>query len=316
MPRINYILDITLGRYMEFYWVNIGATHQTVIDQHFLWAPKSSVNKVGNEVTRLYWDNVGKVRQGDIIFCCYNQRISFLAIADGDSYPEERPMSRSFLDWDAVGNRVDVQIVELDRKVHRDEISSEFIARFNNRSLPTLFSNQATLNQIYMAHLPADAGMYLLEAVNQTARCEDVFIRAGSVEPTKISATTREALVMARVGQGKFRADLIKRWGGRCALTGLQNVNLMVASHINAWALSDNIERLDVENGLLLAPHIDRLFDQGLISFSDDGALQISHVLNSEERVIFGLDRFTKIDALSRRNLVYLERHRRRFNFL
>jgi hypothetical protein len=121
---------------------------------------------------------------------------------------------------------------------------------------------------------------------------------------------------MARVGQGKFRTDVIKRWGGRCALTGLQNVNLMVASHINAWALSDNTERLDVENGLLLAPHIDRLFDQGLISFSDGGGLQISPKLTAEDRIIFGLDRFTKIDSLSRENLSYLLRHRVRFNFL
>lgn len=301
---------------MEFYWVNIGATHKTVLDQHFLWAPKSSVNKVGNEVTRLFWDNVGKVRQGDIIFCCYDQRISFLAIADGDSYTEERPIARSFGEWDAIGNRVDVQIVELDRRVHRDEISSEFIARFNNRSMPSLFSNQATLNQIYMAHLPADAGMYLLEAVNQTARCEEAFINSGTYAPTKISATTREALVMARVGQGKFRADLIKRWSGKCALTGLQNVNLMVASHINSWALSNNVERLDVDNGLLLAPHIDRLFDQGLISFSDNGMLQISPNLSGEDRLIFGLDKFTRIAALSSGNLSYLERHRQRFNFL
>ena len=301
---------------MEFYWVNIGATHKTVIDQHFLWAPKSSVSEVGNEVTWLYWDNVGKVRQGDIIFCCYDQRISFLAIADGDSYTEERPMTRAFQEWDAVGNRVDVQIVELDRKVHRDEIATEFIARFNKRSVPSLFSNQATLNQIYMAHLPADAGMYLLEAVHQTARCEEAFISSGTTEPAKISATTREALVMSRIGQGKFRADLIKRWHGRCALTGLQNVNLMVASHINAWALSNNAERLDVENGLLLAPHIDRLFDQGMISFSDRGYLQISHMLDAEDRIILGLDRFTKIDSLSGKNLLYLQRHRTRFNYI
>lgn len=301
---------------MEFYWVNIGTTHKTVIDQHFLWAPKSSVNKVGNEVTRLYWDNVGKVRQGDIIFCCYDQRISFLAIADGDSYTEQRPRASSFGEWDAIGNRVDVQIVELDRRVHRDEISSEFIARFNNRSMPSLFSNQGTLNQIYMAHLPADAGMFLLEAVNQTARCEEAFISSGNSEAAKISATTREALVMARVGQGKFRADLIKRWGGKCALTGLQNVNLMVASHINSWALSNNVERLDVDNGLLLAPHIDRLFDQGLISFSGDGTLQISPNLSADDRLIFGLDKFTRIDTLSIGNLSYLERHRIRFNFL
>ena len=90
----------------------------------------------------------------------------------------------------------------------------------------------------------------------------------------------------------------------------------MVASHINAWALSNNVERLDVENGLLLAPHIDRLFDQGLISFSLAGELQISPLLSGEDRVIFGLDRFTQIQSLSKGNLFYLERHRRRFNFI
>ena len=225
-------------------------------------------------------------------------------------------MSRAFQEWDAIGNRVDVQIVELDRKVHRDEIATEFIARFNNRSAPSLFSNQATLNQIYMAHLPADAGMYLLEAVNQSARCEEVFINSGMTEPARIPATTREALLMARVGQGKFRMDVIERWGGQCALTGLKNVSLMVASHINAWAISNNIERLDVENGLLLAPHIDRLFDQGLISFSNSGTLHVSSALSSRDRTIFGLDRFTRIDTLSQGNLIYLERHRRRFNFI
>lgn len=158
--------------------------------------------------------------------------------------------------------------------------------------------------------------MYLLGAVNQTARCEEAFINSGTAEPTKISATTRGALVMARIGQGKFRTDLIKRWGGRCALTGLQNINLMVASHINAWALSDNVERLDVENGLLLAAHIDRLFDQELISFSERGTLKISPMLSKEDRLIFGLDRFTQIEALSKANLFYLERHRKRFNFI
>lgn len=300
---------------MEFYWVNIGGTHKTVIDQHFLWAPISSISKIGNEITRLYWDNVANVRRGDVIFCCYNKHISFLALAQTDAYQQERPYNQSFKEWDEIGNRVDVEIIEIDRKITRDEISADFIARFDDRSSPSLFSNRKTLNQIYMAHLPADAGMFLLEATQQSKLLDEALIDAGNASSKKISKTTRESLIQARLGQGKFRADLIKRWDGKCALTGLQNINLMVASHIDAWALCNNEERLDVNNGLLLASHIDRLFDQGLISFSDSGQLQISQKLNPEDGYILGLDRYTHLRALTPANLGYLAKHRRRYNF-
>jgi hypothetical protein len=300
---------------MEFYWVNIGGTHKAVMSQHFLWAPTSSISKTGNEVTRIHWDNVADVRQGDIIFCCYDQRISFLARAQTDAHQQTRPFDPSFKDWDKVGNRVDIEIIEIERKITRDEIATDFIAKFDNRTSPSLFSNRGTLNQIYMSHIPADAGMFLLEATNQTTLLDEALIEAGNVSPKKISSTTREALIQARRGQGKFRYDLINRWEGRCALTGLQNINLMVASHIHAWALCNNEERLDVNNGLLLAPHIDRLFDQGLITFSDLGQLQISPTLSTEDRYVLGLDRYTQLRSLRAGNLAYLAEHRRRYNF-
>lgn len=159
-----------------------------------------------------------------------------------------------------------------------------------------------------MAHLPADAGMFLLEATGQPQLIDEALIDAGNRSDKKIPRTTREALIQARLGQGKFRYDLINRWDGRCALTGLQNLNLVVASHIVPWALCDNDERLDVNNGLLLAAHIDRLFDQGLISFSNLGELQIATRLNANDRHILGLDRYTKLRPLSSANLNYLVR--------
>lgn len=301
---------------MEFYWVNLGTTHKAVVDQNFLWAPLSPTGDNGKVVTRVHWDNVGHVEKGDLIFCCYNQRISFLAIARANSYRGIRPANSSFNEWDEIGNRVDVDIIDIDRKIHRDEISAEFIERFDKRTGPSVFNNKATLNQIYMAHLPADAGLFLLEAVHQAGLFEQAAIESGEVSNQRISQTTREALVQARVGQGKFRADLIQRWSGKCALTGLANINLMVASHIDAWALCDNKARLDPDNGLLLAPHIDRLFDRGLITFEAHGKLQISDKLGSEERYIFALDRFNGIETLTPGNVAYLERHRARFGYL
>ena len=300
---------------MEFYWVNIGGTYKTVLDQHFLWAPISSISSVGNEITRLYWDNVANVKQGDIIFCCYNQCIGFLARAQTDAYHQDRPGENSFEQWDEIGNRVDVEIISIDRKVPRDEISQEFMARFDERSSPSLFNSRSTLNQIYMSHLPADAGMFLLEATRKTKLLEEAMIDAGNVSAKKISETTREALIQARIGQGKFRSDLIKRYEGSCALTGLQNLSLLVASHIEPWALCNNEERLDIDNGLLLASHIDRLFDQGLISFSNLGELQVAHKVSSRDRDVLGLTRYTKLRAMTPANETYMAKHRRRYNF-
>ncbi|MBV7539410.1 HNH endonuclease [Duganella sp. sic0402] len=300
---------------MEFYWVNIGGTYKTVLDQYFLWAPISSISSIGNEVTRLYWDNVANVKQGDVIFCAYNQCIGFLALAQTDAYQQSKPGNSAFEQWDEMGNRVDVEIIPLDRKIPRDEISQEFITRFDDRTTPSLFNNRGTLNQIYMSHLPADAGMFLLEATKQTKLIDEALIDAGNRSSKNITKTTREMLIQARLGQGKFRQDLITRWEGRCALTGLQNLNLVIASHIVPWALCDNEERLDVNNGLLLAAHIDRLFDQGLISFSNLGELQIASKLNAEDRDILGLNRYTKLRPLTSANQSYLTKHRLRYNF-
>ena len=52
--------------------------------------------------------------------------------------------------------------------------------------------------------------------------------------------------------------------------------NFLIASHIKPWKVSDNVLRLDGSNGLTLAPRIDRLFDKGYITFSQDGSLFLS----------------------------------------
>lgn len=89
------------------------------------------------------------------------------------------------------------------------------------------------------------------------------------LERTVPDATEREALVQARIGQGRFRAAVTDLWGKGevCALTGLTLPELLIASHIKPWRDSSNQERLDPANGLLLAVHADKLFDRHLLSF-------------------------------------------------
>ena len=90
-------------------------------------------------------------------------------------------------------------------------------------------------------------------------------------------ATEAERLVVQRVGQDVFRAGLIDYWDGRCAITGLAVPELLRASHIKPWANCEtDAERLDVFNGLLLAPHLDAAFDAGFITVADDGAVVVT----------------------------------------
>jgi putative restriction endonuclease len=64
----------------------------------------------------------------------------------------------------------------------------------------------------------------------------------------------------------------------RCRITRVDNPVHLRASHCKPWRDATNEERLDGENGLLLTPSIDHLFDRGFISFDADGALIISPV--------------------------------------
>jgi len=101
--------------------------------------------------------------------------------------------------------------------------------------------------------------------------------------------TEREDLRKSRIGQGKFRSDLLQL-RKTCYVTGLAHSNFLRASHIKPWVESNNVERLDCHNGLLLAPNYDLLFDRGFISFSDNGKIMVSPRIPQEVLQTFGVD--------------------------
>lgn len=118
--------------------------------------------------------------------------------------------------------------------------------------------------------------------------------------------------VVQRVGQDIFRRTLLEYWGGRCAVTGLDVVEVLRASHIKPWADCENdAERLDVFNGLLLAPHLDALFDRGLVTFSDEGQLLRSPQLSDRQWALLGIDGVeVRADSLADGHRKYLRWHR------
>ena len=85
---------------------------------------------------------------------------------------------------------------------------------------------------------------------------------------TTLDETEKLRLISARVGQGKYRSELIRLWDGRCSVTGYTDSRVLIASHIKPWFAASNQERLDPFNGFLLTPNLDKAFDIGLITFN------------------------------------------------
>lgn len=124
-------------------------------------------------------------------------------------------------------------------------------------------------------------------------------------------ATEAERLVVQRVGQDVFRQGLLDYWEGRCAVTRLAVPELLRASHIKPWARCDSdAERLDVFNGLLLAAHLDAAFDQGFVTFDDDGHLRCSPLLDADARRVLGLDAPRRLSRLADHHRAFLRWHR------
>ena len=122
--------------------------------------------------------------------------------------------------------------------------------------------------------------------------------------------TERDTLIKARLGQGVYRENLLKKWRGRCSVTGFNNTELLRASHVKAWKFSSNNERIDPENGLLLIPNLDLAFDKGLITFDDNGVIQFSDDLPARQRSAFGLVETMRIFEISPKLKKYLTYHR------
>lgn len=126
---------------------------------------------------------------------------------------------------------------------------------------------------------------------------------------TTIFGDDRDAIVKVRINQDEFRKRLLKRYKG-CCLCGVSNPELLVASHIQPWSMSSKREKVDDENGLLLCPNHDKLFDRGFITFSDEGEIIISDKLSKKDRALMNVPTIKQI-TLSSLAQKYMQFHRK-----
>lgn len=169
----------------------------------------------------------------------------------------------------------------------REETHRYFSSGQNFNPLPTDPAYKARFDELLAGYGSAEADELIADLVQLEREVSD--------------HTEREVLAKARVGQGRFRADLVATWrkGEVCALTGLEVPEMLIASHIKPWRDSTNAERLDPMNGLLLVAHADKLFDRCLMSFREERGVFVS-VLHPRVRGVvsrLGLTQGMRLDT-------------------
>lgn len=151
-------------------------------------------------------------------------------------------------------------------------------------------------------NLQAASALSLKSDIDELEEC-----LTSQTDPEK--RTEIETLIKARLAQGKFRKDVLKLYPS-CPLTGLDIEPLLIASHIKPWSVCNNNERLDPFNGLMLAPHIDALFDKGLITFDTDGTIKISPKIDPKNQERLGISSSMKLKKIRSKSKKYFEYHR------
>lgn len=129
--------------------------------------------------------------------------------------------------------------------------------------------------------------------------------------PTPLE-TTREVIRQARIGQGKYRNDLLQECPF-CPITKISDERLLIASHIKPWAASDDKEKIDPKNGFMLSPLYDKLFDKGFITFTHDRHMILSEYISPTNWDRMGLKNNTFVQALplDEDRAIYLEFHQK-----
>jgi len=317
---------------MRYWWVNQNQTFRQEITGGYLWSPKRNANGARNP----FYESMREVSPGDLIFSFVDTRIAAIGLAK--SYCWECPKPTEFgsvgLNWENIGWRVNVSFSQLLNKIRPRDHMKVLRAVLPDRYSPLQPSGNG-VQSIYLTELSRDFGEVLGGLIGEEVRSlmaataastaiengkivtgDDLDVWESRLEQQletdgSVKETDREAIVRARRGQGLFK-QRVMRIETRCRVTGVDNPNYLVASHCKPWRDSSNEERLNGENGLLLTPSIDHLFDRGFVGFEDSGNLIISPVAHrpSLQRMGVETERTTNVGNFTDGQRQFLDFHR------
>lgn len=315
---------------MRYWWVNQNQTFRQEVEGGYLWSPKRNANGARNP----FYENMREVSPGDLILSFVDTRIIAIGIASSYCYESPKPpeFGQAGANWDNIGWRVRINFQRLQNQVRPKDHIALLRPLLPDRYSP-LQLNGNGMQSVYLAELSPElfgaiAGLLGSEAsrfreIAANLPLRDRQVVAADMEvweyhvesviesDTSISLTERQSLVLARRGQGLFK-ERVMRIEQRCRITKVDNPVHLRASHAKPWRDSSNDERLNGENGLLLTPSIDHLFDRGFITFEDSGRLVLSPIadLKSLDRMGVPTEQDLNVGRFTAGQCQFLEYHR------
>ena len=314
---------------MRYWWVNQNQTYRHEIAGGYLWSPKRNSNGARNP----FYDSMRVVSPSDVVFSFSDTLIKAIGIVASHGYEAPKPheFGKTGAYWDLIGWRVDVRFTRLRLAMKPSEHMGRLGPLLPHKYSP-LRANGGGLQNVYLTAVPESMAAALIDLIGAEASTlvrglyvaeQSAVVPAIGLEQWEehqlnsirdnaaIPETEREQVVMARRGQGLFKSRVmtIER---SCRITGVTREEHLRASHCKPWRDSSNEERLNGENGLLLTPNADHLFDRGFIGFEDGGDIIISPVADSESLARLGIDtkRRTNVGKFSAGQRKFLDFHR------
>jgi hypothetical protein len=259
-----------------------------------------------------------QVRPGDLVFSFAGGRIIAIGLAVSASYEAPKPtdFGAAGQSWSADGWAVDVDFQKVPKPLKPLEHMHVLYPLLPPKYSPLRANGQG--KELYLTSIPIELRTLLLELIGspelamQVTNLADLSYSEEEqliVQDAVLEETMKASLVLARRGQGKFRKR-VAFFEGSCRVTGVSSENLLIASHIKPWASSSNEERLNGHNGLFLSPHIDKLFDTGLMSFENNGAMLFSESLDLNVLERWSIDPTKKVKKFGQDQSYFLAQHR------
>ena len=288
-----------------FFWVNQGKTYGVERSLECLWAPM--VSKDGRRLH--HWDQMDNVRPGDFILNYCDTTLKGYCVAKTASFAQSQPELGQTI-WEADGRMIHAEYFPFPKPLPLSSFSSSIRDLLPEKYSP-LKKVGTGANEGYLYSISDKVFAKIMNIAGQTWKSDGITEDASNPEGIYVPSGPTEKVVTAsrRVTQPQFRMNLIKKWNGRCAVNGCTELEVLTASHIVPWRHATDAERNDPDNGLLLSPVYDRLFDRELISFGPDGRIEIGKTIrkNCDELGVSGKEQIT---GLTKGQLKYLERHR------
>jgi hypothetical protein len=294
---------------MRYWWVNQNQTHRHEIGGGYLWSPKRNADDGRNP----FYEFMREVSPGDLVFSFFDTRIFAIGVAASNCYESPKPIEFGGvgMNWDSIGWKVRVNFVEMQNNVRPKDHMGILGPVLPGRYSPLQTTGNGNQG-VYLTEVPPRMARVLIDLIGRQAvelqtattgrdnlirppaETADMEVWEHHIERVienadGLTETQRESLIVARRGQGLFK-DRVMRVERFCRVTKVENPVHLRASHCKPWRDSNNQERLNGENGLLLTPSIDHLFDRGFISFEDAGRLIISPVAHKESLRRMGVE--------------------------